>query len=905
MTSQQPNTPQNDNSPWNQQVATILLRAIATGGLGGLGVLAASIISSDLPTLVLGGLLGFLGSGVASIATQFWNPLGNKLGQAAETGGQAIADGAESRLQRWKGRFTATERKYLEALQAHCYALECEGFSGLMPRLALNDIFVPLKLSGKDTRRIEGASQIWNFLPSESEPDLAVEERRLAIIARPGYGKTTLTRHLAYCFSSPKYQDEKVKYLMPILLRFRDIYSQIRSEKEPSLEALAVTMIQNLPMPSDQTIGVTEAWLRDDKLKAGTCLVMLDGLDEVPEGTRENPLRERVSKWAHYQMQRFPSLFVLTSRPHGYDGALFPTLRPLQILDFNNKQKRTFLDKWYPVERWQNKWDFLYRESIRKPEADQLSEQQAREQSQAEGLEAARNLYEQIIANSAINQQLAVNPLLLTIIAATHQAFDSLPDRRVTLYQKMFNLLLEDRPNRRDTSLAIRDAKGNQELLQNLAMKLSQQDHTQFRLADAEQWIGQAIQQVDTEQPYSTRQFLQQIEQIAGLLVGDDGNLYEFAHKTFQEYLVAVELSENSILPLQSRLQQPDWTLIESWKEVFSFYAALTRADFLVEAIANMPEGDTRRNTVLLLHHIVSNEKSKIKPEHRQQLDDWMAELSLENLADEQVAIITLEQRFQRMIDLEEGVSITAEPITWTEYQQFLEAQANGQFHSQAELREIPQNQLSLPVTGISTVDQNWFCAWLATQTPLQTGTTVYDYRLPTAKQIESAGLTAQNRFYIARVTLPPHYQSLVNLLANGAWKEADQETTRLMLQIRGKDSSDYLKIKDLEEFPCMDLSHIDQLWVKNSGELFGFSVQKKIWQECGSPMDYNKAWENFGDRVGWRAKREWLSYNSLNPSLSSPQGNFPIGRWFDGLALGGRRRFFSSLASRLVNCNL
>ncbi|MEO0874005.1 MAG: GUN4 domain-containing protein, partial [Bacteroidota bacterium] len=37
------------------------------------------------------------------------------------------------------------------------------------------------------------------------------------------------------------------------------------------------------------------------------------------------------------------------------------------------------------------------------------------------------------------------------------------------------------------------------------------------------------------------------------------------------------------------------------------------------------------------------------------------------------------------------------------------------------------------------------------------------------------------------------------------------------------------------------------------SNDHFGFSVQKEIWEECGSPTSYNDDWEQFGDRVGWR----------------------------------------------------
>jgi hypothetical protein len=34
------------------------------------------------------------------------------------------------------------------------------------------------------------------------------------------------------------------------------------------------------------------------------------------------------------------------------------------------------------------------------------------------------------------------------------------------------------------------------------------------------------------------------------------------------------------------------------------------------------------------------------------------------------------------------------------------------------------------------------------------------------------------------------------------------------------------------------------------------------------------------GDRAGWRANGRWLYYNALNPSLSCPQGNFPVSFW-------------------------
>lgn len=134
-------------------------------------------------------------------------------------------------------------------------------------------------------------------------------------------------------------------------------------------------------------------------------------------------------------------------------------------------------------------------------------------------------------------------------------------------------------------------------------------------------------------------------------------------------------------------------------------------------------------------------------------------------------------------------------------------------------------------------------------------------------------------------------YQRLEELLKAQQWKEADQETYRLMITAVGKDEGQWFTSDELLNFPCDDLRAIDGLWVKYSKELFGFSVQKEIYRQIpGVKLDGKypgkKAWEQFGDTVGWRKNGEWLSYDELEPSFSSPAGNFPslCGRgWMDG----------------------
>jgi predicted NACHT family NTPase len=140
-------------------------------------------------------------------------------------------------------------------------------------------------------------------------------------------------------------------------------------------------------------------------------------------------------------------------------------------------------------------------------------------------------------------------------------------------------------------------------------------------------------------------------------------------------------------------------------------------------------------------------------------------------------------------------------------------------------------------------------------------------------------------------------YQKLEDLLKTQQWREADQETYRLMITTVGKEEGQWFDKEDLLNFPCEDLKAIDGLWVKYSQGKFGFSVQKQIYVDCGAKLDGDypgdKIWKEFCDRVGWRIEGEYVtSYQNLkaNPSLS-PRGEFPFGVvmgvfWFGWLAV-------------------
>lgn len=123
-------------------------------------------------------------------------------------------------------------------------------------------------------------------------------------------------------------------------------------------------------------------------------------------------------------------------------------------------------------------------------------------------------------------------------------------------------------------------------------------------------------------------------------------------------------------------------------------------------------------------------------------------------------------------------------------------------------------------------------------------------------------------------------YRKLRDLLAAGNWEEADYETYHVMLQAVGREENDWIRGEELLNFPCRDLRTIDNLWVKYSNGKFGFSVQKRIYLECGGNEGYkfdSSVWEKYGDRVGWKIKGKYVGvvWDQVTLSTSS-SGHLP-----------------------------
>ncbi|MBD2451730.1 GUN4 domain-containing protein [Nostoc sp. FACHB-152] len=103
-------------------------------------------------------------------------------------------------------------------------------------------------------------------------------------------------------------------------------------------------------------------------------------------------------------------------------------------------------------------------------------------------------------------------------------------------------------------------------------------------------------------------------------------------------------------------------------------------------------------------------------------------------------------------------------------------------------------------------------------------------------------------------------YKVLENHLNHRHWQKADNETVWIFYQVMVKEN--YNNWGDLlTNFPCEILKEINRLWLQNSNNKFGISIQGELYQSL----------DNFGERVGWK-EGDWLSYDDIVTGIENEE---------------------------------
>jgi len=130
-----------------------------------------------------------------------------------------------------------------------------------------------------------------------------------------------------------------------------------------------------------------------------------------------------------------------------------------------------------------------------------------------------------------------------------------------------------------------------------------------------------------------------------------------------------------------------------------------------------------------------------------------------------------------------------------------------------------------------------------------------------TSEEIVKDKLT--NEIYQA---FPPiSYDSLNSLLAQGQWKNADQETGSIILELLNRNIKDKVAL-----IPGEEIRNIDKLWTFHSQGKFGFKIQRSFYFT-------DKKIESLTAKLDWRTWFGCKNYEKLILDLDkAPEGHLP-----------------------------
>ena len=484
--------------------------------------------------------------------------------------------------------------------------LDTLALSGIDPKTATQEQASGLRMSAVYTALLTqttehgmgGDAQLAQLRKGEPRRLSALEQlnrhNRLVLLGDPGSGKSTFVNFVALCMGGELLRDPAVNLTLltqPLPPEKEARAAQAKEEKTPEPQPwqhgplLPVRVVlrdfaASGLLGQGGAVGAAQLWtfINNELTKAGQGefaeglkqellgrggLILLDGLDEVPEAdARRAQLKGVIEDFAAGLGK---CRILLTSRTYAYQnqawqlrGFTAPILAP-----FSDGQIRHFVERWY-----------AHRAAV-------LLQDPTAAQGRAELLKAA-------IFRSARLHDLVERPLLLTLTASLHAwRGGSLPERREELYADAVDLLLDAWEGQR----VVRDGKGASvamqpslaeylqvgrdkvlALLQRLAYNAHSRQPELVGTADlAEDELVLALLGLTERSDLQPRLLVDYLSQRAGLLIPRGVKVYTFPHRTFQEYLAACHLTGEGFPEELARLACHD---PNRWREALLLAAA-------------------------------------------------------------------------------------------------------------------------------------------------------------------------------------------------------------------------------------------------------------------------------------------------------------------------------------------
>ncbi|PZV10878.1 MAG: signal transduction protein [Leptolyngbya sp.] len=379
---------------------------------------------------------------------------------------------------------------------------------------------------------------------SEQIPAMEAVERyqKLIVFGRPGAGKTTFLKRLAIFCNQGVFQPEKV----PIFITLKEFSEALRKPDIP--------------------IYIARQWkgcgLRNNKdlyeiLEHGRALILLDGLDEIKEADYKRVLQNINDFTSRFHRCQF----VITCRIAARDY-IFQQFTEIEIADFSTVQISEFVIKWFRVKK---------------------------------DSEKAENFLQRLHNNKPI-QELATNPLLLTLLCLAFGEAGDFPSNKAELYKEGLDVLLKKwdakRNIERDQIYKKLSLKRKEDLLSQLAFKTFERGDYFFKQSAVEQSIIAYIRNLNrgsnSEEVLhlDSEAILNSIEAQHGLLVQRAKGVYSYSHLTFHEYFAARQFTRPTIQLSMMLERLSSKITVKRYREIFFLSVGmLPEADDLVKSM--------------------------------------------------------------------------------------------------------------------------------------------------------------------------------------------------------------------------------------------------------------------------------------------------------------------------------